>query len=112
MAPRSGLRMAYVVSAIPRFAPRRPRTSTWFCKPWFPNHGARFSGKKKDKHFCPAGLGTTPGFRLTLHSGSLANAGVSLGQTRVVPGTNPEPLKYEKNCLASNFLSDSTIFPH
>ena len=24
---------------------------------------------------------------------------------------NPEPLKYEKNCLATNFLSDSTMFP-
>ena len=23
----------------------------------------------------------------------------------------PEPLKYEKNCLATNFLSDSTLFP-
>ena len=50
------------------------------------------SGKKKaHKHklFCPVGLGTTPGFLLILHSGSPISPGLSLGQTRFVPGTIP-----------------------
>ena len=33
--------------------------------------------------------GTNPGFRLILHSGSLISPGLSLGQTRFVPGTIP-----------------------
>ena len=64
-----------------------------FCTPesrGFLYFGGCCSGKKKahkQRLFCPVGLGTNPGFLLILHSGSLANPGLSLGQTQFVPGT-------------------------
>ena len=51
-----------------------------------------YSGKKKaHKHklSCPVKTRTNPGILLILHSGSPISPGLSLGQTRFVPGTIP-----------------------